>query len=242
MDREGILRRFEAWLDDVLTAEEGPQGIAAEILSRLDAEGAAADGQFDLYSMWSAITALTQEVKLQGRTFKQLSETVAPVAEMAPTIREIEGEAQARPYREMLDVFLDLRDRFVRGLETARASLARLEESSSQGGWREKLLGYGKLLKPALETTVALEKGYSLCLDRLDEVLGRLDLSEIVCQNQPFDPASMEAVDLEKTSRVPDGTVLEVYRAGYDWKGETYRRAQVKVSRSPEAVLEREEE
>src|SRR5215472_15902489 len=96
MDREGILRRFEEWLDDVLRAEEPPQGIAAEILSRLDAESAAADGQFDLYSMWSAVTALTQEVKLQGRTFKQLSETVAPVAEMAPRLAEIEEEAQTR--------------------------------------------------------------------------------------------------------------------------------------------------
>ena len=33
--------------------------------------------------MWAAVTALTQEVRLQGRSFKQLSESLAPVAILA---------------------------------------------------------------------------------------------------------------------------------------------------------------
>ena len=67
VDREEILRRFEAWLDRVLAAEESPQGIAAELLASLSAETAAyAGGQCDMYSMWAAVTSLTQEVKLQG--------------------------------------------------------------------------------------------------------------------------------------------------------------------------------
>ena len=41
VDREEILRRFEAWLDRVLAAEESPQGIAAELLASLSAESAA---------------------------------------------------------------------------------------------------------------------------------------------------------------------------------------------------------
>jgi len=44
----------------------------------------------------------------------------------------------------------------------------------------------------------------------------------------------MTAVDIEETSSVPEGTVVEVYRNGYEWNGEVHRTAQVKVARSPD--------
>jgi molecular chaperone GrpE (heat shock protein) len=46
----------------------------------------------------------------------------------------------------------------------------------------------------------------------------------------------MNAIDLEESEAVPDGTVLEVYRSGYEWNGEVFRPAQVKVSRAPAKV------
>lgn len=249
MDREQILSRFTAWLDTVLAEEEPPQGIAAEILAALDAgpqdgssESAATaappcgiDGQWDLYSMWSAMTALTQEVKLQGRSFKQLSETVAPVAELAPLLPEMQRQAEERARGEVLDVLLDLRDRLRRGLDSARTGQVELRKSFELG-WRTRLFGLDKPLQAALDAVAALEKGYSLSLERLNEVLNQSDVREIECEGQPFDPTSMHAVDLEETSGAPEGTVLEVYRAGYEWKGEVYRHAQVKVARRPSAV------
>jgi molecular chaperone GrpE len=244
MDREQILSRFTAWLDAVLAEEESPQGIAAEILAALDAgpqDGSppptktAVDGQWDLYSMWSAMTALTQEVKLQGRSFKQLSETVAPVADLAPLLPEMQRHADERARGEVLDVVLDLRDRLRRGLDSARAGQVGLRKSFELG-WRSRLFGLDKPLEAALDAVAALEKGYLLSLERLNEVLDRSDVREIECQGQPFDPTSMHAVDLEETSGAPEGTVLEVYRAGYEWKGEVYRPAQVKVARRPSAV------
>src|SRR2546430_1500318 len=63
-------------------------------------------------------------------------------------------------------------------------------------------------------------------------VLHQLEVTEIPCQGRPFDPRYMQAVDLEETNQVPEGTVVEVYRVGYEWKGQTFRLAQVKVSRS----------
>src|SRR2546430_16957406 len=44
-----------------------------------------------------------------------------------PILVEMEREAQTKARREVLEMFLDLRDRMVRGLETARKSLVRLE-------------------------------------------------------------------------------------------------------------------
>ena len=233
VDREEILRRFEAWLDRVLAAEESPQGIASELLASLSAETAAdAEGQCDLYSMWAAVTSLTQEVKLQGRSFKQLSETLAPLSDMAPQLAEMQREAQERARREMLDVLLDLRDRLGRGLEAARASQAKMRDAQ-QSNWQARLLARLSSLRQASEGLTALVEGYRLSLERLDEVLAQSDVREIDCQGQPFDPDTMYAVDVEETDQATEGTVVEVYRAGYEWKGEVYRAAQVKVARAP---------
>ena len=233
MDREEISRRFEAWLDSVLAAEEPPQGIAAELLSALTVEaGASTDGQCDLYSMWAAVTALTQEVKLQGRTFKQLSETLAPVADLAPQLPKAQRKAQEQARREMLDVLLDLRDRLARGLEAARASQAKMQESQLST-WTGRLLARHESFRYASEALAALEEGYQISLDRLDDVLAQFDVREITCRGQPFDPRSMHVVDVEETTEAVEGTVVEVYRAGYEWQGVIHRPAQVKVARSP---------
>jgi molecular chaperone GrpE len=233
LDREEIARRFEAWLDSVLAAEEPPQGIAAELLSALTVEaGASTDGQCDLYSMWAAVTALTQEVKLQGRTFKQLSETLAPVADLAPQLPEAQRKAQEQARREMLDVLLDLRDRLARGLDAARASQAKMQESQ-RSTWTARLLARHVSFRYASEALAALEAGYQISLDRLDDVLAQFDVREITCHGQPFDPRSMHVVDVEETTEAVEGTVVEVYRVGYEWQGAVHRPAQVKVARSP---------
>jgi molecular chaperone GrpE (heat shock protein) len=43
----------------------------------------------------------------------------------------------------------------------------------------------------------------------------------------------MNAIESEESATVPGDTVLEVYRSGYEWNGEVFRPAQVKVSRVP---------
>ena len=69
MSREEILRRFEKWLDGALAAEEPPRGVDAEIMAAMarGGEDRARPAPADAYSLWAAMTALTQEVKLQGR-------------------------------------------------------------------------------------------------------------------------------------------------------------------------------
>jgi len=236
VDREETLRRFEGWLDSVLAREEPPQGIAAELLSALTAEaGASADGQCDLYSMWAAVTALTQEVKLQGRTFKQLSDTLAPVADLALQLPQAQRKAQEQARGEMLDVLLDLRDRLARGLEAARASQAKMRESQLST-WTARLLARHESFRYASEALAALEEGYQISLDRLDDVLVQFDVREIPSLGQAFDPRSMHVVDVEETTEAMDGTVVEVYRVGYEWQGAVHRPAQVKVARSPAKI------
>jgi len=236
LDREEILRRFEVWLDSVLAAEKPPQGLSAELLSSLAAEPKPiSNGRCDLYSMWAAVTALTQEVRLQGRSFKQLRESLAPIAILAPQLPEVHREAQERARGEVLDVLLDLCDRLDRGLGRVRASQKKMDDSL-RSNWTVRLLARHRIFRQAFESVAALEEGYQMSMERLKDALAQFDVREITCEGQHFNPNSMHAVDVEETDQQAEGTVLEVYRAGYEWKGEVHRPAHVKVARRRTAI------
>jgi hypothetical protein len=218
MDRSQILQRFEQWLDSALAEEDPPQGIPPEILAGDTAENAATDW----YTMWSAVTALTQEVKLQGRAFKQLSESLA-------------AEAERRGRKESLGALLEMRERLLRGLEVVatQAAAVRGREEVQPNLWDRLFPARWRKVQHALDVVRALEDGYRLSLGHLDDLLFQFQVQPIECQGQPFDPRRMNAIDVEETDRAAEGTVLSVYRVGYEWNGELFRPAQVRVARRP---------
>ena len=266
--REWMVARFTAWLDDVLSAEAPPSDIDAGILADADrpvaTAAAPAEGvECDLYSLWSAQTAQTREISLQGREFKALREALAPMGPLADALGEViasnkaalsasasaveevraaaaarEEEASNAAGRETLNLLLGLRDRLVRGSETAEEHLQRADPPVRLG-WLVKLLT--KNAGPTArveEATKALLEGYVLTLGRLDEALDDIGVAEIACLGRPFDPVRMKAVAVEQTDARPDGTVLEVYRRGYEWQGRVHRVAEVKVARGAAAAAE----
>jgi len=250
--RERIVRGFEAWLDRAMADEHPPQGLTAGLLAALengDPLPALESDQpgSDLYSLWAAMTALTQEVRLQGRAFKQLNETLVQSLEAASEGAQGDGEeeqpsriqqAEARQAGKQeihlpAGTLLDFRDRVERGGNTARNAAEQLAPGRLPR--LARWLGVGRgYARNAGEILAALSHGYSLTLDTLDEALVSCGLSRIACQGRMFDPQRMTAIDIEETSSVAEGTVVEVYRNGYEWNGEVYRTAQVKVARNPE--------
>jgi molecular chaperone GrpE (heat shock protein) len=248
ISRDEVLRRFENLLDRTLASEEPPRGIDDEILSAVtavDAESSETDRRFDSYALWSAMTALAQEVKLEGRAFKELNDTLGSQAarigdELRALYRERERElqrdAERRCRREILGALIDLRDRLGRGLESAQTSRG---AKAAPSGWYARLGRSLGLLKqtedPLAGTIAALLKGYELGIERLDQTLADFNARVIVCEGRPFDPHRMNAIDKQESTEVPEGTVLEVYRNGYEWNGEVFRPAQVKVACAPAA-------
>lgn len=247
LSRDEILQRFQELLDRATATEEPPPGIDAEILTAVITPGASQsndpDRRYGSYALWAALTALAQEVKLEGRAFKELNETVASQAgaigdELRAVYRErereVQREAERRSRREILGALIDLRDRLARGLESARANQA---PKQPPPGWYARLgISLGLLETPAdplASTLQALVKGYELGLDRLDQTLDEFNAKEMRCAGQPFDPHRMNAIDKEASTTVREGTVLEVYRSGYEWNGEVFRPAQVKVACAP---------
>lgn len=250
MSRDEMLRRFEKWLDSTLTGEEPPGGIDAEILSALAADGSEENGwpdrRCDSYTLWAAMTALTQEVKLQGRAFKELNDALnLQAARMAEEVRaayrererEAQREAERRCRKEILGALIDLRDRLERGIESARAGAAEISKADATS-WLHRFLhrtAAARERSATAATLAALTKGYELGLERLDQTLEEFNAREIRCHGQLFDPRRMNAIEREESSVFPAGTVLEVYRSGYEWNGEVFRPAQVKVSSAPAA-------
>jgi molecular chaperone GrpE len=254
-DREEIVRRFEALLDAALSSENPPAGIDADILESVlnDSPDRAAKDRdnaraCDLYALWAAMTALTQEIKLQGRAFQELNRTLtAQTEKIADELRAVYAERERALRREMerrsrkdvLGALIDLRDRLARGRESARV---REEEiaTADRDGWLPRMLGraFSRQSAGAAAAAVdALIRGYELGIERLDQTLDEFNAREIRCQGESFDPRRMNAIDSEESATVAPGTVIEVYRSGYEWDGEVFRPAQVKVSRPPSGAL-----
>jgi len=234
MSREEILRRFEDWLDGTLAAEEPPRGVEAEILAAVTGDGQdrPLPAPVDDYSLWAAVMALTKEVKLQGRSFKELNDALGSQASrLAERERELLRETERRCRTEFLGVLIDLRDRLRRGLESLRTSEAEISKTASRG-WRARIFSRTGQ-DSAGATLAALKRGYETGIERLDQTLEEFNAREIPCEGQAFDPRRMTAIDRQESSALPEDTVIEVYRSGYEWNGELFRPAQVKVSCAP---------
>ena len=273
IDRESLVRQFEVWLDRLLAEEAPPEGIPAEFLqalaetgdhrgSPLNHSGPAENDPAGAYALWAALIAMTQEVKLQGRGFRQLSEALAPVGGLLPGVEamleacretvaaareaaaardalsterdlQIQQEAENRARREFIAHFIDMRDRLARGLEAAEAAGAQAGRAL-EPTWLDRLVrGRAGALRQAAAGLDALRHGYRLTLERLDDLLAGLNVREIICLGCEYDPQVMKAVEAKETTAVPEGTVLEVFRPGYEWAGQLYRAAEVRVARRP---------
>jgi molecular chaperone GrpE len=79
-------------------------------------------------------------------------------------------------------------------------------------------------------------RGYELIHRELIEILGRYGLKRIQAEGQPFDPRYHQAVERIETTDVPDGTVVEELRAGYEMRDRAIRPSLVRVAVAPAGV------
>jgi molecular chaperone GrpE len=76
-------------------------------------------------------------------------------------------------------------------------------------------------------------EGMRAVREQIEQTLERQGVSRIGAVGEPFDPDRHEAVAVRGTTDVPDRTVVEVIRSGYERQGRVLRPALVAVSRRP---------
>jgi molecular chaperone GrpE len=75
--------------------------------------------------------------------------------------------------------------------------------------------------------------GVELIYKRLLEALMKQGLEPINTEGQPFDPHFHQAVQRVEQEEAADGTILDEYQRGYNFKGKLLRPSMVKVAVRP---------
>jgi len=114
--KNAILAQFEIWLDTLLQDAETdvPPGIPELLLHDFpdsdNRRDQAEQDPMDAYGLWSAMTALAHEVKLQGRVFKQTCDALMPFQELPGTVNALMDaykETMARHERQFYDMKME---------------------------------------------------------------------------------------------------------------------------------------
>ena len=253
--RRQLMEQFEHWVDRMLAGEPPPEGLPHEILAEVESAAgrpAPPEDEADLYSLFSALTTLSGEIRLQGRAFKQLTDAIAPLSALPlgiEQLRDLQQESadridqlveQLQPSdeesaesslpasREMLGVLMDLYDRMNRGrrmLESAAKNL----QASARRGWRRWLRR--STTSDAAHALAGLLESYVLTMTRLEDALAEWGVERIGLPGESFDPERMTAIDVAPANGMAEGSVLDVYRTGYAVRGTVLATARVKVAR-----------
>jgi molecular chaperone GrpE len=136
----------------------------------------------------------------------------------------------------------ELEDRYKRALadldnyrkRSAREVERRVGESREAmvRDWLEAVDSVERALR--IEPENPLAAGLRAVLEQMEAILARQGVQRIGRAGEPFDPERHDAVAVQPSADVPDRTVLEVARSGYEIGDRVLRPAQVVVSRGEE--------
>ncbi len=213
-----LRRDFERWLAAV---EEGES---------LDEDGEDGEGAPDLYSFYEQLAAMGVESrKANRRTAEAISQwgdvlarfegALAPLREVTVRLAEAQGPegALARGQCLMLVELLDRLKRVAVAFETPPAARSAWW-GGRDGVWRK---AWG-----------AQAQAVEIVVGHWESLLKAHGVTRIEALGRAFDPTLMAAVAVEAGGSGAVQTVTEEVAAGYLYRGELLRAAQVKVSRA----------
>ncbi|MDZ7852213.1 MAG: nucleotide exchange factor GrpE [Halomonas sp.] len=216
--QEHLLSRFRDYLDSVESRE-------ADGATQPDAAAEAPD----LFSLFTALEALKNEVKLESRQvkaaldqFRELFDALEGEKQRLQAQLDRQAEQQqaqeAAEQRDLLVEMLELRDRMHAGYRQAH---------DHRPGWLARRDGSQRFID-------GMAQGMKMNLGRLDTLLKRQSVHPIETLGQPFDPHTMQAVDVAREPQQPDGIVLGERRSGYWHDTRLLRSAEVVVNKHSE--------
>jgi molecular chaperone GrpE len=240
---DAILQDFRGWLEQ--TAQQIPGS------SEVDGAKEGAHAEFSWHSLAAEFTALRQEVNLQTRAaraqLEQNAEALRQLGNATQALDDARSENDSddqndeivRPLlKTLVDVYdaLALAGREVERVEKTTAAEARVDVSlvpQPRPWWRRWRTVAAVPAAEGQDRQVlsSILVGYKMGLQRLERSLRQHELEAIECVGEPFDPESMEVVEVVHETGSEGTEVLEEVRRGYRWRGRLFRAAQVRVSR-----------
>ena len=219
--KDDVLNSFSDWLDELTAAERMEIGTEADAECECPAP--------TLYEFFAALSALRQEVKLQGRSTQNVGRTVEALTDAirseAAEKERVLARAAADPTSGISAARKEAEGPLVVEILDLRESIALTSDAADRIAlphrpWRRRTLR-------ALDRLRAAQR---MLMDRADDVLRRLNLLPVAKPGDTFDSACMRAAAVSTTGAA-SGTVLSVFRQGYRHEGRIVRVAEVEVEK-----------
>ncbi|MBE9563061.1 MAG: nucleotide exchange factor GrpE, partial [Proteobacteria bacterium] len=183
--------------------------------------------QTDLFSLFTELAALRNEVKLESRQVKNSLELFKDTfATMQDSHKQISSElercreSQTTQHREitrtMLLEFLEIYDRIKAGIIVLNAY---------------KTPTWQYFCKQEINLIHGLQEGQSMTLRRFEQLLEKYQVQPIKVLDQPVNPHCMQVIEISHLANVGNGIVVEELRTGFMWENEVLRSAEVKVNK-----------
>lgn len=174
----------------------------------------------DWATIVGAFTALRHEINLQTKAARQQSDQSAQALALLNDRATRSSGTTDRLIEDLADA-ADVLHRAWRGVESGLAS------ASPVPAWRRWLR------RPDPGPIVAVAEGLELAIQRFERILAGYGLEPITATGAPFDPETMEVLEVVAGTSAEPGTVLEEVRRGYRRDGAVFRCALVKVAGGP---------
>lgn len=182
----------------------------------------------DLFRLFSELTALKSEVKIESRQVKTAIDEFKNILQILETTnRQLndrlaeekvrQSRAADEALRPLLLDLLDIYDRFFAGL----AAFKRSGPSSF----------FFKFCRREQASFAAVCQGQDMTMQRIDDMLTSYGVRPVDALYAPFDPGSMRAVGVAWRSDQTEGVVIEEVRKGFMLGETVLRPAEVKVNR-----------
>jgi molecular chaperone GrpE len=155
-----------------------------------------------------------------------------------PALSKAEGpEGPGAEVARLKDQLLRLQADFENARRRWRQEQAQVQERANADVLRELLEIYDdfqRALSAKASDANHFIAGVEMISRRLQDFLKSYGIAPIEAVGKPFDPSLHEAVAHEVSEAVPEATVLEELRKGYQMNGKVLRTAVVKVSKKKE--------
>lgn len=103
----------------------------------------------------------------------------------------------------------------------------------------ESALGFTEQMNPETRNWA---KGFEMILSQFKEILNNHNIVAFHSKNEMFNPHKHEAVEMEETETVAEGTILHEFLKGYKSGDRVLRAARVKVAKAPIKQLDKQGE